>query len=191
MKPTLPLGQMPFLEVEEAGKDKVFIPQSVAILRYLGKLGGLYPADPLEAMKVDSVLDTIAETSIPIEMSVQGSVKCMMADEPWTKDQVLEIRKRISTSDAYGLPFFFTHFENILKENGTGWLVGEKVTIADIQWHRVSSWVMSGMLDGIPKDLVDGYPSVKAHHERIEGLPEVVAWRTNYPTPYTDFEFQA
>jgi glutathione S-transferase len=181
---------VPLLEVEEAGKAKVFIPQSVAILRYLGKLGGLYPADPLEAMKVDSVLDTIAEASIPIEMSVQGSVKRMIADEPWTKDQLLEIRKRISTSEAHGLPFYFSHFEKVLKENGTGWLVGKKVTIADIQLHRVPTWVMSGMLDGIPKDLVDGYPLVKAHHERIEALPEVVVWRANHPTPYTNFEFK-
>jgi glutathione S-transferase len=180
---------MPLLEVEEAGKAKVFIPQSTAILRYLGKLGGLYPMDPLEALKVDSMLDTIAETSLPIEMSVQGSVKFMIADEPWTKEQVLEIRKRLSTSDAHGLPFYFSHFEKVLKENGTGWLVGENVTIADLQLHRVPSWVMSGMLDGIPKDLVDGYPLVKAHHERIEALPEVVAWRANHPTPYTDFEF--
>jgi glutathione S-transferase len=180
---------MPLLEVEEAGKAKVFIPQSVAILRYLGKLGGLYPMDPLEALKVDSMLDTIAETSLPIEMSVQGSGRYMIADEPWTKEQVLEIRKRISTSDKHGLPFYLSHFEKVLEENGTGWLVGEKVTIADLQLHRVPAWVMSGRLDGIPKDLVDGYPLVKAHHQMIEALPEVVAWRTNHPAPYTDFEF--
>jgi glutathione S-transferase len=181
---------MPFLEVEETGKEKVIIPQSLAILRYLGKLGGLYPSDPTDAMKVDAVLDTIAETTIPIEMSVQGSVKWMLADEPWTKDQVLEIRKRIATSETRGLPFFLSHFEKLLEENGTGWLVGKKVTVADLQLQRVTSWVKSGMLDGIPKDLVDGYPLVKAHDERIEALPEVVAWRAKYPTPYTDFEFQ-
>jgi glutathione S-transferase len=180
---------MPLLEVEEAGKSKVLIAESTAILRYLGKLGGLYPTDPLEALKVDSMLDTVSETSLPIEMSVKGSAKFMIADEPWTKEQVLEIRKRISTSDTYGLPFYFSYFEKVLEENGTGWLVGEKVTIADLQLNRVPSWVMSGMLDGIPKDLVDGYPLLKAHHERIEALPEVVAWRANHPTPYTDFEF--
>lgn len=41
MKETLPLAQLPVLEIEEEGKDKVTLTQSVSILRYFGKLGGM------------------------------------------------------------------------------------------------------------------------------------------------------
>ena len=37
------------------------ITQSCAILRYAGKLCGLYPEDPLKAMVCDSILDTLTD----------------------------------------------------------------------------------------------------------------------------------
>ena len=51
-----PLGSIPVLDV--AGER---FAQSNAILRYAGKLTGLYPEDPIAAMRVDMVLDTIEE----------------------------------------------------------------------------------------------------------------------------------
>jgi glutathione S-transferase len=189
VKASMPLGQMPLLEIEEAGGDKLAVPQSLAILRYLGKLGGLYPSDPFEAIQVDTMIDTITEMSLPIEMTVQGSVKWMIGDEPWTKEQVLEIRKRISTDAKNGLPFKLSFFEKKLDSNGTGWLVGDKVTIADLLLHRIATWLSSGMLDGFSTDVLDGYSLVKAHGDKIEAIPEVISWRKSHPTPYTDFDF--
>lgn len=181
---------MPFLEVEEPGKDTVYVAQSLAMMRYIGKQGGLYPVDPVEAMQVDSVMDTLAEACLPIELTVGSNAqKLLMFDEPLSAEKILETRKRISTDEKHGLPFFLSYFEKMLKTNDTGWLVGDKVTLADVQLTRVQSWVSSGILDGIPKDLLNGYPLVKAHFKRIEALPAVVAWRTQYPTPYNDFEF--
>ena len=189
VKPTLPLGAIPCLEIEGEGKDNELIAESHAILRYLGKLGSLYPTDLIEAMKVDSMMDTMAEMARAIEMSVNGPVKWLIADEPWTKEQVLAIRKRISTNEEHGLPFHLKYFENILKENGSGWLVGDSVTIADLLLHRTTTWVGSGMLDGIPKTMVDSYPWVKAHHDKIEAIPAVKQWRAEHPIPYNDFEY--
>ena len=37
-KGTFPLQEVPVLEIEEPGKEKYVIPQSVAILRYIGKM---------------------------------------------------------------------------------------------------------------------------------------------------------
>mmetsp|Transcript_25849 Transcript_25849/g.43961 ORF Transcript_25849/g.43961 Transcript_25849/m.43961 type:complete len:154 (-) Transcript_25849:56-517(-) len=39
-KGTFPLQEVPVLEIEEPGKEKYAIPQSVAILRYIGKMAG-------------------------------------------------------------------------------------------------------------------------------------------------------
>jgi len=62
----------------------------------LGKIGNPYPADPVEAAKVDSILDTLTEYPKSIEMTVQRQVKALLAVEPWFKEQVLEIPKRIT-----------------------------------------------------------------------------------------------
>jgi len=189
VKPTTPLGHTPFIEIEEPGKETQVVAESMAILRYLGKLGGLYPEDPIEAMKVDSILDTCEEASTPIVISVAGPVRFLIADERWSKEKVLEVRKRIAENKERGLPFFFSYFEKVLKENGTGWLVGDKVTIADLGLHRLTVWVKSGIIDGVPATLLDDYPHVNEHDEKVESIPEVVDWRQKHPTPYTDFDF--
>lgn len=186
----MPLGQMPLLEIEEDGKEKQMIVQSVAILRYLGKLGNLYPTDPIQAMKVDSLMDTASEATRSIEMSIQGPVTWLIAEEPWSKDQVMAIRKRIANDQKHGLPFYLSYFENALKTNATGWLAGDSVTIADLLLHRITSWVSGGMLDGIPDDLLDSYPTVKQHDQKVEALPAVQQWRAEHPTPYRDFTFE-
>ena len=49
----LPFGQLPVLQVSE----DTFLSQSAAIMRYIGKLGGLYPKDPIAAALVDAVMD--------------------------------------------------------------------------------------------------------------------------------------
>jgi len=54
LKPSTPFGGIPTLEV-----NGVTYGQSNAQLRYAGKLGGLYPADPVEALKVDELLDFV------------------------------------------------------------------------------------------------------------------------------------
>jgi len=56
LKPKLPFGTVPAVTV-----DNVQSAQSAAILRYAGKLGGLYPADPVQALQVDCFLDGLTE----------------------------------------------------------------------------------------------------------------------------------
>ncbi|CAM9234419.1 unnamed protein product, partial [Hapterophycus canaliculatus] len=66
LKPTLPFGQLPILEV-----DGVIIPQSLAQLRYVGKIGGLYPTNPIQAAFCDAAADTLTDIYIPIRNSFE------------------------------------------------------------------------------------------------------------------------
>ena len=185
-----PLGQLPLLEVQEDGKEVVSVGQSNAILRYVGKLGNLYPtADPVKAMKIDAFIDAVVDSGKGIDLSLQGPRGSLMLTKDWTGEEKLAMRNRLSTDENKGLPFYLNYFENALKENGSGWLVGSSITIADLAMHRVVAWIISGILDGISKDLVDGYPQVKKHYEAIEALPEVVAFRKNHPLPFKEEEF--
>ena len=52
-KETFEFGTLPILEV-----DGVKMSQSMAIMRYLGRVYGFYPEDPEEAWRVDSLLDS-------------------------------------------------------------------------------------------------------------------------------------
>jgi prostaglandin-H2 D-isomerase / glutathione transferase len=51
LKATMPFGQLPVLTID----GKTHISQSGAILRYVGRLGGLYPTHPVDAALVDMV----------------------------------------------------------------------------------------------------------------------------------------
>ena len=35
--------------------------------------------------------------------------------------------------------------------------------------------LISGFFDGVPKTLLDEYPSLKTHHNRIASLPQIAA----------------
>lgn len=79
IKSSLPTGQLPILEIESNGKKKV-VGQSAAILRYAGKLGGLYPTDDREAMEVDMLCDHIEDLTKGVGLTVQGSVNNFISD---------------------------------------------------------------------------------------------------------------
>lgn len=51
-----PFGSVPVLDI---GTER--FAQSGAILRYAGKLAGLYPVDAVAALRVDMAIDTIEE----------------------------------------------------------------------------------------------------------------------------------
>lgn len=63
----LPYGQLPVMEV-----DGVVIPQSSAQLRYVGKTGGLYPTDPVQAAFADAAVDAVIDIHIPMRASIVG-----------------------------------------------------------------------------------------------------------------------
>jgi glutathione S-transferase len=59
IRKSTPFGQVPTLHV-----DGVQICQSDAITRYVGKLAGLYPADPYQALLCDEVMAVIEDATI-------------------------------------------------------------------------------------------------------------------------------
>mmetsp|Transcript_7780 Transcript_7780/g.12880 ORF Transcript_7780/g.12880 Transcript_7780/m.12880 type:complete len:239 (+) Transcript_7780:144-860(+) len=187
-KDRLPLGQLPLLEIEdERIGHKTIIPQTDAILRYVGKRTGLYPDDPLEALQVDSIMDTIKALEAPMEVTFMGPVKSLIADKEWEKDEKLAMRKRIL---EVAIPKYLGFLERKLTENGTGWLVGTSITIADLRlYFPCQVMIGNGILDGIPPESLDSYPNIKKCMAKISEIPEVVAWYEAHPgRKYGDFE---
>jgi prostaglandin-H2 D-isomerase / glutathione transferase len=190
VKKDMPLKQLPILEVEDENGSKTTIVQSLAILRYFSKLGGLYPDDPFEALKVDSMIDTVLEMSNLVSMTFAGAQNSLISEEPWTEEELVTIRKRIATNEENGLPFHLNYFENALKQSTSGWLVGDKLTVADLHMYGYVKHLESGVVSHIPLDLVSkSYPAIVAHGEKIKAIPEVAAWYENHPKPYSTFDY--
>jgi hypothetical protein len=105
VKSLSPLGQLPTLLVIQPGKELINAPQSTAILRFIGKLGGLFPLDEVEAAEVDFMIETVAEALRLVEMTVTGVVKSLILDVlKKDDDEIAPIWQRVLQNESCGLP---------------------------------------------------------------------------------------
>eukprot|EP00271_Cylindrocystis_brebissonii_P011656 TRINITY_DN29558_c0_g1_i1.p1 TRINITY_DN29558_c0_g1~~TRINITY_DN29558_c0_g1_i1.p1 ORF type:complete len:210 (+),score=51.31 TRINITY_DN29558_c0_g1_i1:310-939(+) len=162
-KEAMPLGQIPVLTVD----GKVY-PQSIAILRYVGKLAGLAPEDPLDQLMVDSCLETVEEATREVIASMR---------EP-DKDKKLAMRKKLV---AETFPKYFGALSKMITAHGSapGYAVGSKLTIADLQISEVVDWIASGHLDDVPKDTMEQYPVLTAIAKQVSSNLTVIAYYAN------------
>ncbi len=115
--------------------------QSNSILRYVGKLAGLYPSDPVLAAFVDEVLDACEESTIALGPSM------------WECDEkkVLEMR-RVFVADNGPLHQWLKGIERILMRNGnTGFCAGSDLSVADLKLVQQFQMLFSGELTGRAK----------------------------------------
>lgn len=156
-----PFGGLPVLDVETA-EGKVCSAQSNAILRFAGRLSGLYPDDdPLQALKVDEALDLGEDINSLMGPSIHEQ----------DAEKRMAMRKQLAEET---LPFWAGCFERLLVANGsTGYLVGNTLTIADLKLYWILEWLTSGILDGIPTSLFDNYTMVMSWYKNISAMREM------------------
>ena len=158
-----PFRQLPVLEVE----DKI-IGQTCAIARYCGKLSGMYPLkDDLSAAKIDQILD--AAQDINYIVSISGREKKL--------DKKLIERKRLA---EHHLPKWFKFLEKLLIENikkyNSKWFVGNTMSIADLAIWRLTGWLISGKLEGVPNNILEPYKNIVNMREEVYQHPKVKEW---------------
>jgi len=160
LKPSLPAGQLPVLS-----RNGDVICQSDAILRYAGQLSGLYPKDPWKAAKCDEIMDILQEMMVP----VGATFKIQDAEER------LKMRKELAETT---LPRYFGILDQELSKQGSGYLCGNDVTIADIKAFTLLGLFEGGTVDGIPADIIDksSFTNLKQHHIKMKTRPEVQAY---------------
>ncbi len=157
---TFPFGQFPVLQVD--GKT---IAQTGAIARFCGKLSGLYPSkDEFAAAKVDEVIDLATDINNQMRPALRE------------KDPKLRIEMRRELSKTI-LPRWLGFLEKLLQDNGdTGFFVGRSISVADLAVWRLCAWISGGIIDGLPVNLLDGFPLLSVHQSQISNLPKVVEW---------------
>eukprot|EP00834_Sanchytrium_tribonematis_P003642 NODE_147_length_15617_cov_0.576750.p14 type:complete len:209 gc:universal NODE_147_length_15617_cov_0.576750:14487-15113(+) len=159
LKPNMPFGQLPVLTID----DKTVLAQSLAILRYIGKLGNLYPQDPLQAAFVDQVIDQIKDIGDSLNATFQE------------KDDEKKMKMRETLANETW-PMKFKALEAVLVKHGNGYAVGNQISIADILLYTFVWAITSGVLDGIPKSLLDGYLTILKVNQQVHDHPKVAEW---------------
>ena len=155
-----PFCQLPVLEV-----DGKIVAQTRAIARFCGKLSGMYPPDnDFDAARVDQIIE--AAQDINYIVSISGREKNL--------EKKLLARERLT---KVHLPKWFQFLENLLIENNeSDWFVGNSMTIADLSIWGLLGWLTSGLLDGVPKSVLDPYKNLIELKNKISQHPKIKEW---------------
>lgn len=153
-----PFRALPVLEV-----DGRVVSQSNAINRYVGKLAGLYPGDAWQALLCDEVMDAVEDLdhAIGITIGLDG-----------------EAKKTAREALAAGpIPRFLGQLQARLAAAGGEYFADRRLTVADLKAWMMVRWLRGGVLDHIPRDLVDRLaPLLVRHAERLAAQPTIAAY---------------
>jgi len=166
------LKQLPLLEVN--GQE---LGQSKAIVRYAGKVAGLYPNDPFMAAQVDLVLDSL-DDRLQLFQPTFG-----IADQAFRIAARKEIAGALTPTGDRTAAVRFNVVTQALNDrvgaNLNGFVVGPSLSIADLALFCDQSALNGGFLEGIDDScFLDSngqhrYPHLVAHRHRIANLPAV------------------
>jgi len=170
LKSKVPFGQVPVLEIDGG----VQLAQSMAILRFVGRIANLYPSDPFSAARIDEVLYLIDDAAPPIRRALQEQDETRKAEG---------LKKLIDET----LPRFLGYFEGLLSKAGSGF-VSTQFSIADLALYVFINQLSSGhhkeLHEKFPElktTLLDKTPLLKDHQHRIAEHPKVKEWDAAHP----------
>lgn len=163
---SLPFGQLPLLSV-----DGTVMTQSSGILRYCGKVAGLYPRD-------DDVLALAIDEAIGVGDDIISNLYKDMGAGP----EDLKAARQSFVENA--VPRFMGGFEKIVQNRKSGsdspYLCGNKLTVADLYFYVLIDTIKTGGVDHVPKTVADAYPALIAAYEAVRAHPKVVSWNEKH-----------
>jgi prostaglandin-H2 D-isomerase / glutathione transferase len=162
VRKTAPFGQVPLLEV-----DGVTITQCDAMLRYAGKLAGLYPTDAYQAMLCDEVSYVVEEANVKLSPTFR------------MKDDELKAARLALVSGS--MTTYLAWLQKRLVAQGGEYFADNRLTVADLKVFVDVRGLNSGRLDHVPSDLVAQVaPALNAHQQRVAQHPGVAAYYAKF-----------
>ena len=153
--------EMPFHAVPVLDVDGRALSQSNAIMRYVGKLTGLYPVDPWQAACCDEAMDAVED------------IVTQVVPTFFIKDEDEKREARLELADG-PLPLFLRGIEARLVAGDGEYFADSRLTIADLKVYVWIRGLRSGILDHIPADLPDNVaPRLVEHFERVDIHPKI------------------
>jgi glutathione S-transferase len=157
-----PFGQVPTLQV-----DGTLVTQCDSINRYVGKLAGLYPDDPYQALLCDEVMYVVEEASVHL-----GPTFRMTGEE--------QKAARLALVNG-SMPVYLAWLQKQLLAHGGEYFADNRLTVADLKVFVDVRGLNSGRLDHVPTDLVARVaPALNAHMKRIAALPAVLQYYAKF-----------
>ena len=164
VRKSTPFGQVPVLTV-----DGVQVTQCDAITRYAGKLAGLYPADPFQALLCDEVMYVVEEANVKF-----GPTFRMSGEE--------QKAARLALVNE-SMPIYLGWLQAQLLAHGGEYFADHRLTVADLKVFVDVRTLNSGRFDHVPADLVAKFaPELNAHMQRIAGTPAIAAYYAKFRT---------
>lgn len=156
-KARFPLAQIPVLKLPSGE----LICQSNSLIRYAGRLAGLYPDDATYALKCDEIIDTVTEVTAKVPFS--GS-----ALPPTELPEVIKQRREEYAANV--LPGYYAFWSMKLNANhgGIGFCVGADLTVADLALYQFVKNIRGGVYDHVPRDADALYPMINKFVETVE-----------------------
>lgn len=162
VRKSTPFGQVPTLQV-----DGVQVTQCDSILRYAGKLAGLYPADAFQALLCDEVMYVVEEAGVRMGPSFR-----------MTGDAQREARTALVNSS---MPVYLAWLQGQLQAHGGEYFADNRLTVADLKVFVDVRALNSGRLDHVPTDLVEKVaPALNAHMQRVAQTPAVAQYYAKF-----------
>lgn len=164
LKPETPFGQLPVLKV-----DGKFLAQSTAIARYVANEHGLNGDSAFEKALCDQYVDGIQADLygkfVPVyRVLLNGG----------TKEEAMAEYEKFKAGD---LKMFLGLYEKFLEKNGTGFLVGKKLTWADLTLAEFLER-FERMWDA---KVLEGFPQLAKLTKMVHDLPNIKKYTDSRP----------
>lgn len=158
MRATTRFNSVPVLEIDGAA-----VTQSNAMLRYVGKMAGLYPEDDLQALYCDEAMGAIEDL---LHYTVQTF--------GLEGEELKAAREKLV--DGW-LSIYTRGLAELLQRGGGEYFADNRMTVADLKVSMQTRSLLAGALDHVPTDLVQRLaPELLAHNERVQNDPVVLAY---------------
>ncbi|XP_042527889.1 glutathione S-transferase A3-like isoform X1 [Dipodomys spectabilis] len=147
-------GSVMFQQVPMVEMDGMKLVQSRAILNYIATKYNLYGQDAKERVLIDMYTEGMTDLN-------EMFILLPMASKEEKPDKIATIKDK--TKNRY-LPAF----EKVLKSHGQDYLVGNRLSRADILMVELLYYI-----EELDASLLDGFPLLQALKTRISNLPNV------------------
>lgn len=162
-KAETPIGQLPYLEIDE----KLKLPQSLAIARYLAREYNLVGKNNLEAAKADAVVDTC------IDLMTGFYNKVFLVSDAKDKDVAL---KKFVTNDGECVKGLERIVVLVNSYGSNGYSVGKNLTWADLFIHECTSQILKYHESALEK-----FPVLKGVRDLVEKNDKIARYLKNRP----------
>lgn len=158
LKPTMPGGVLPVLEV-----DGIQLSQSMTIARFLANKFNLAGSSPLEKAQADMVVDCVTDF-------FNESVKIFFEKD---EDKKKGLEEKMQNETA---PAFIKNMTIILTKNGGQYMVGKGLT-----WADISISIVMEMMSSKDESVLIKCPPLGDLMKRVHNEPKIKAWIEKRP----------